>query len=109
MKVGGARTPLIGIVALAMLVSVCAFALIAWRGSSPTSVTGPNPPKVSWLSLSLHEKLVYYDPWYAGTGLPIVVMVSLVAIPAAIGVFAVCCAPTRRNRRQRLDSSVSEG
>lgn len=41
----------------------------------------PNPSKAPWYFLGLQEILVYFDPWWAGVGLPGTIMMGLIAIP----------------------------
>ena len=41
----------------------------------------PNPSKAPWYFLGLQEMLVYYDPWYAGVVLPLIIIAGLCAIP----------------------------
>ncbi len=41
----------------------------------------PNPSKAPWYFLGLQEMLVYYDPWYAGVVLPVIIIIGLMAIP----------------------------
>ena len=45
------------------------------------SARTPNPSKAPWYFLGLQEILVYFDPWWAGVGLPGTIMMGLIAIP----------------------------
>jgi hypothetical protein len=40
-----------------------------------------NPAKAPWYFVGLQEVLVYFDPWIAGVGIPLLIIVGLVAIP----------------------------
>src|SRR3989338_1681331 len=40
-----------------------------------------NPAKAPWYFLGLQEALVYFDPWFAGVGLPSLIIVGLILIP----------------------------
>lgn len=67
---------------------LCSVALILWaiylraplEEPANPSVT-PNPSKAPWYFLGLQEMLVYYDPWYAGVVLPLIIIFGLMAIP----------------------------
>jgi len=43
--------------------------------------TTPNPMKAPWYFLGLQELLVFFDPWIAGVGLPILIAGGLMLIP----------------------------
>jgi uncharacterized membrane protein len=67
---------------------LCTVALIAWaiwlrapleEPANPSAT--PNPSKAPWYFLGLQEMLVYYDPWYAGVVLPLIIILGLMAIP----------------------------
>lgn len=47
--------------------------------ANPT--VSPNPAKAPWYFLGLQEMLVYFDPWIAGVGLPVLMVLGLMAIP----------------------------
>lgn len=40
-----------------------------------------NPAKAPWYFLGLQEELVYFDPWFAGVVLPLLIIVGLMVIP----------------------------
>ena len=40
-----------------------------------------NPAKAPWYFLGLQEMLVYFDPWLAGVGFPVLIIVGLLIIP----------------------------
>lgn len=40
-----------------------------------------NPSKAPWYFLGLQEILVYFDPWIAGVGIPVLIIVGLMVIP----------------------------
>lgn len=67
---------------------LCTVALIFWaiylrapleQPANPSAT--PNPSKAPWYFLGLQEMLVYYDPWYAGVVLPLIIIAGLCAIP----------------------------
>jgi hypothetical protein len=67
---------------------LCSVALIVWavylrapleEPANPAAT--PNPSKAPWYFLGLQEMLVYYDPWYAGVVLPLIIIAGLMAIP----------------------------
>ncbi|MCG3146901.1 MAG: hypothetical protein PCFJNLEI_00336 [Verrucomicrobiae bacterium] len=67
---------------------LCTVALILWavylrapleEPANPSAT--PNPSKAPWYFLGLQEMLVYYDPWYAGVVLPLIIIMGLMAIP----------------------------
>ncbi|MEI6083271.1 MAG: hypothetical protein WCS70_03110 [Verrucomicrobiota bacterium] len=67
---------------------LCTVALILWAIylraplESPANPSAtPNPSKAPWYFLGLQEMLVYYDPWYAGVVLPMIIVMGLMAIP----------------------------
>jgi hypothetical protein len=41
----------------------------------------PNPAKAPWYFVGLQEFLVYFDPWIAGVGIPLIITLGLCAIP----------------------------
>jgi len=43
--------------------------------------TTENPAKAPWYFVGLQEVLVYFDPWIAGVGIPILIILGLMAIP----------------------------
>lgn len=67
---------------------ICSILLILWavflrapleEPANPAAT--PNPSKAPWYFLGLQEMLVYYDPWYAGVVLPLIIIAGLCAIP----------------------------
>ena len=67
---------------------VCTVVLVVWSVLLPApleepanSARTPNPSKAPWYFLGLQEILVYFDPWWAGVGLPGTIMMGLIAIP----------------------------
>jgi len=67
---------------------ICSIALIVWaiylrapleEPANPSAT--PNPSKAPWYFLGLQEMLVYYDAWYAGVVLPLIIIAGLMAIP----------------------------
>jgi hypothetical protein len=67
---------------------VCTVVLVAWSVLIPApleepanAARTPNPSKAPWYFLGLQEILVYFDPWWAGVGLPATIMMGLMAIP----------------------------
>jgi hypothetical protein len=40
-----------------------------------------NPAKAPWYFVGLQEVLVYFDPWIAGVGIPLLIVFGLIAIP----------------------------
>jgi hypothetical protein len=67
---------------------VCVVVLVAWSMlvraplEEPANAgQTPNPAKAPWYFLGLQEILVYFDPWWAGVGLPGTIMLGLIAIP----------------------------
>ncbi len=74
---------------LELLVTLAIFVLlIAWsicldapleEQANPTIT--PNPAKAPWYFLGLQEMLVYFDPWIAGVGLPLLIIIGLMCMP----------------------------
>lgn len=54
-----------------------------------------NPAKAPWYFVGLQEVLVYFDPWIAGVGIPVLIIVGLMAIPyldpnpKAVGIYTL--------------------
>jgi hypothetical protein len=40
-----------------------------------------NPAKAPWYFVGLQEMLVYFDPWFAGVALPVLIIIGLLAFP----------------------------
>ena len=49
------------------------------EAANPTKT--PNPSKAPWYFLGLQDILVYFDPWFAGVGAPVLIIVGLMLIP----------------------------
>lgn len=67
---------------------VCVVVLVVWSmliraplEEPANAARTPNPSKAPWYFLGLQEILVYFDPWWAGVGLPGTIMLGLIAIP----------------------------
>jgi Ca2+/Na+ antiporter len=67
---------------------VCTVVLVVWSillkaplEEPANAARTPNPAKAPWYFLGLQEILVYFDPWWAGVGLPATIMMGLIAIP----------------------------
>lgn len=67
---------------------LCVVVLVLWSLLLPAPLEEPanafrtpNPAKAPWYFLGLQEILVYFDPWWAGVGLPGTIMLGLIAIP----------------------------
>lgn len=71
-----------------MCMIVITIGLIIWSlcldaplGEIATPSRTENPAKAPWYFIGLQEILVYFDPWYAGVVLPVIIIVGLMAIP----------------------------
>jgi hypothetical protein len=67
---------------------VCTVVLVVWSvllkaplEEPANAARTPNPAKAPWYFLGLQEILVYFDPWWAGVGLPATIIMGLIAIP----------------------------
>lgn len=71
------------LVAIALTIGLVVWGLItdAPLEEYANSNVTPNPSKAPWYFLGLQEILVYFDPWIAGVGLPVLIIVGLMAIP----------------------------
>lgn len=71
---------------IAMLVMTCVLGIWSLAAQAPleapadTSWT-PNPAKAPWYFVGLQELLVYFEPWFAGVFLPLVIIFSLCLMP----------------------------
>ncbi|MBV8062121.1 MAG: hypothetical protein JOY51_00920 [Nevskia sp.] len=68
------------------LVTVLFFTIWAMYVNAPLEeIANPNmssnPAKAPWYFLGLQELLVYFDPWIAGVGLPMIMIIGLMMIP----------------------------
>ncbi len=72
---------LIAMVAATVLLIVWSVLLRAPLEEQANAARTPNPSKAPWYFLGLQEILVYFDPWWAGVGLPGTIMIGLIAIP----------------------------
>lgn len=63
--------------------------VLAWLGllfEAPLDVPAdpdftPNPAKAPWYFLGIQELLVYFDPWFAGVVIPLLIILGLILIP----------------------------
>jgi hypothetical protein len=62
--------------------------LIVWAVAMNAPLAEPanpnhsmNPAKAPWYFVGLQEMLVYFDPWFAGVALPVLIIVGLLAFP----------------------------
>jgi hypothetical protein len=74
-------TELIAMVVCTVLLVVWSILLKAPLEEPANAARTPNPAKAPWYFLGLQEILVYFDPWWAGVGLPATIMMGLIAIP----------------------------
>src|SRR3990172_12942115 len=68
----------LAITALLLFLSLYVQAPLEEEASTDTT---PNPMKAPWYFLGLQELLVFFDPWIAGVGLPILIAGGLMLIP----------------------------
>lgn len=71
---------------LAVILAVAVLCLWSLTLDAPLkAVADPNwtenPAKAPWYFVGLQEVLVYFDPWIAGVGIPLVIIFGLMAIP----------------------------
>ena len=74
-------TELIAMVVATVLLIAWSMLIRAPLEEPANSARTPNPSKAPWYFLGLQEILVYFDPWWAGVGLPGTIMMGLMAIP----------------------------
>ena len=68
-------------IAVVLFLTIWALLVDAPLESPANPARTPNPSKAPWYFLGLQEILVYFDPWWAGVGLPGTIMMGLIAIP----------------------------
>ena len=68
----------LGVVALLLFLSLYVGAPLEEEASRDTT---PNPMKAPWYFLGLQELLVFFDPWIAGVGIPVLIIIGLMLIP----------------------------
>src|SRR5262245_44811058 len=74
-------TELISMVVLTIILIAWSVLIRAPLEEPANAARTPNPSKAPWYFLGLQEILVYFDPWWAGVGLPGTIMMGLIAIP----------------------------
>ena len=75
------RAELLAVLAVTALLTVWSVAIDAPLEAMADPNKTPNPSKAPWYFLGLQEMLVYFDPWYAGVVLPLLIILGLMAIP----------------------------
>ena len=68
----------LGVTALLLFLSLYVGAPLEEEASRDTT---PNPMKAPWYFLGLQELLVFFDPWIAGVGIPVLIIIGLMLIP----------------------------
>lgn len=69
------------IILACVLISLWALALDAPLKAIADPNWTENPAKAPWYFVGLQEVLVYFDPWIAGVGIPVLIIFGLMAIP----------------------------
>lgn len=69
------------IILACVLLSLWALALDAPLKAIADPNWTENPAKAPWYFVGLQEVLVYFDPWIAGVGIPVLIIFGLMAIP----------------------------
>ncbi len=64
-----------------VLLIVWAVAMNAPLGEPANPNYSMNPAKAPWYFVGLQEMLVYFDPWFAGVALPVLIIAGLLAFP----------------------------
>ncbi len=64
-----------------VLLLVWSLALNAPLGEPANPYVTMNPAKAPWYFVGLQEMLVYFDPWLAGVGLPVLITIGLMLFP----------------------------
>lgn len=75
------RIELISALLVSILLIVWSICLDAPLEEHANPTITPNPAKAPWYFLGLQELLVYFDPWIAGVGLPVLIVGGLMAMP----------------------------
>ena len=72
-----------------LLAALACVLVLAWLGllvEAPLGVPAdpeftPNPAKAPWYFIGIQELLVYFDPWFAGVIIPLLILSGLILIP----------------------------
>ncbi len=75
------RLELLAVLAVTVVLTVWSIVIDAPLEEEANPTKTPNPSKAPWYFLGLQEMLVYFDPWYAGVVLPLLIILGLMAIP----------------------------
>ena len=75
------RLELLAVLAVTAVLTVWSVLVDAPLEEMADPTRTPNPSKAPWYFLGLQEMLVYFDPWYAGVVLPLLIILGLMAIP----------------------------
>ncbi len=75
------RIELLSALAISILLIAWSLCLDAPLEEQANPTITPNPAKAPWYFLGLQEMLVYFDPWIAGVGLPVLIIFGLMCMP----------------------------
>lgn len=75
------RIEFLSLIVVMVLLTVWSITLDAPLEEPANPSQTPNPSKAPWYFLGLQEMLVYFDPWFAGVVLPMMIINGLVVIP----------------------------
>jgi hypothetical protein len=75
------RIEFISLILVMVLLTVWSITLDAPLEEPANPSQTPNPSKAPWYFLGLQEMLVYFDPWFAGVVLPMMIINGLIVIP----------------------------